>query len=217
MTEPIRVLLVDDHTVVRKGLAKILGEEPDISVVGEARDGLEAIVLAAELRPDVVLMDIFMPDCSGLEATIAIKHEVPDTRILVLTISDRDEDLFQALRFGARGYLLKSAAAAEVVEGVRRTAAGETMLSPHMVATLVAGFQNKGDEPKLSTREIEVLDMLGEGSSNSEMARRLLIGESTVRTYIRRLLDKLHLRHRAEGIAYAARRQPSTKRIGPIP
>jgi DNA-binding NarL/FixJ family response regulator len=205
MAEVIKVLVADDHPVIRAGLAKILGAESDITIVGEARDGLEAINKALELKPDVILMDIFMPRCSGLEATVAIREKLPDARLLILTISEREEDLFQALKFGAQGYLLKSAATTEVADAVRMVAAGEAMLSPHIITRLVAEFREKADEPALSDRETEVLQLLGEGLTNTEIADRLFISESTVRTYLHRLLDKLHLRNRAEAIAYAVR------------
>jgi len=206
MAEAIRVLVVDDHAVVRTGLANILGAESDINIIGEARDGLEAITQALELKPDVILMDVFMPSCSGLEATVVIRQKLPGARVLILTVSEREEDLFQALRLGAQGYLLKSATVTEVVEAVRRTAVGEAMLSPHMAARLVAEFREKAEELKLSTRETEVLHLVGEGLTNTEIGNRLFIGESTVRTYLHRLLEKLHLRNRAEAVAYAARR-----------
>ncbi len=205
MAETIRVLIADDHAVVRSGLANILGAEPDIKIIGEARDGLEAIEKAAELKPDVILMDIFMPRCSGLEATVAIRQKLPDVKLLILTISDREEDLFKALRFGAQGYLLKSASITEVVEAVRKTAASEAMLSPDIATKLVAEFSSRANKPKLSTRESEILQLLGEGQTNTEIAKRLFIDESTVRTHFRRIRDKLHLRNRAEAIAYATR------------
>jgi DNA-binding NarL/FixJ family response regulator len=206
MVEVIEVLVADDHPVIRAGLAKILGAESDITIVGEARDGLEAINKALELRPDVILMDIFMPCCSGLEATMAIRQKLPDARLLILTISEREEDLFQALRLGAQGYLLKSATVTEVAEAVRKTAAGEAMLSPAIAARLVAELRQKAeDKTKLSARETEVLQLVGEGLTNAEIANRLFICESTVRTYLRRLLEKLHLRNRADAIAYAVR------------
>ncbi len=205
MAKVIRVLVVDDHAVVRAGLANILGAESDINIVGEASDGLEAISKALELKPDVILMDIFMPRCSGLEAIVTIKESFPDANVLILTVSDQEEDLFQALRFGAQGYLVKGATIDEVVEAVRRTAAGEVMLSPHIASRLVAEFRERADEPKLSTREAEVLQLVGEGFTNTEIGNRLFIGESTVRTYLSRLLDKLHLRNRAEAVAYSTR------------
>jgi len=205
MAEAIRVLIADDHAVVRSGLANILGTEPDIKIIGEAKDGLEAIQKAAELKPDVILMDIFMPRCSGLEATVAIRQKQADVKLLILTISDREEDLFKALRFGACGYLLKSASVTEVVEAVRKTAASEAMLSPDIATKLVAEFSSRANKPKLSTRESEILQLLGEGLTNTEIANRLFIDESTVRTHFRRIRDKLHLRNRAEAVVYATR------------
>lgn len=215
MAEVIRVLVVDDHALLRAGLTNILGAEPDIRIVGEARDGLEAINKALELKPDVILMDIFMPRCSGLEALVTIKESLPDVSVLILTVSDQEEDLFQALRFGAQGYLVKGASTTEVVDAVRQTAAGEVMLSPHVVARLVAEFRDKekagGDELSLSAREIEVLHLVGEGLTNTEIGSRLFICESTVRTYLRRLLEKLHLRNRAEAVAYDCRHHRDSK------
>ena len=205
MAEPITVLLADDHAVVRAGLTNILRAESDIKIVGEARDGLEAISKALELKPDVILMDIFMPGCSGVEAMVAIRQEIPSANVLILTVSEREEDLFQAVRLGAQGYLLKNADVNEVVNAVRRVAAGEVILSPTIAAKLVAEFREKADEPKLSPREMEVLRSVGEGLTNTEIANRLFVSESTVRTYLRRLLDKLHLRNRSEATAYATR------------
>lgn len=205
MAEKIKVLVADDHAVVRTGLATILGEQPDIIIIGEAKDGLEAISKALELKPDVILMDIFMPNCTGLDAMISIRESLPDARVLILTVSEHEDDLFRALRFGAQGYLLKSANIDEVADAVRQVASGEAMLSPHIATRLVAEFRKKDDEPKLSAREMEVLQLVGEGLTNTRIADRLFISESTVRTYLRRLLDKLHLSHRTEAMAYAVR------------
>jgi len=213
MAEPIRVLLADDHAIIREGLGKILSEEAGINIVGVVTNGQEAITRALELKPDVILMDIFMPGLSGLEATIEIVRRLPEAKVVIFTISDREEDLFQALRFGAHGYVLKSATTTEIAEAIRKTASGEAVLSPQMVSRLIAEFREKDNEPRLSTRETEVLDLLGNGFNNTQIAERLFIGESTVRTYIRRLLDKLHLRNRAEAIIYAAKARPNTKRI----
>ena len=205
MSGQIRVLIVDDHAVVRAGLSNILGAEPDIRIVGEARDGIEAVEQALELKPDVILMDIFMPRSSGLEAMVAIKKSLPSARVLILTVSEREEDLFDALRFGAQGYLLKSATITEIADGVRRTVAGEAILSGGVASKLIAEFRGKVDEPKLSIRETEVLQLLGDGLTNTEIADRLFISESTVRTYLHRVLEKLYLRNRSQAIAYAAR------------
>ncbi len=205
MAEKIKVLVADDHAVVRTGLATILGEQPDIIIIGEAKDGLEAISKALELKPDVILMDIFMPNCTGLDAMISIRESLPDARVLILTVSEHEDDLFRALRFGAQGYLLKSANIDEVADAVRQVASGEAILSPHIATRLVAEFRQKDDKPKLSARELEVLQLVGEGLTNTRIADRLFISESTVRTYLRRLLDKLHLSHRTEAMAYAVR------------
>ncbi len=205
MQGKITVLVADDHAVVRSGLAHILRFDPGIKVVGEAKDGIEAVAKSLALKPDVIIMDIFMPGNDDMRAVAAIKERLPSAKVLILTVSDREEDLFQALRLGAQGYLLKSASMDEVVDGVRRTAAGESMLSPSIATRLVAEFHRNSNGPKLSAREIEVLELLGEGLTNTEISQRLFIGESTVRTYLNRLLTKLHLRNRVEAAAYAAR------------
>ncbi|MBM2825280.1 MAG: DNA-binding response regulator, NarL/FixJ family [Dehalococcoidales bacterium] len=199
----IKVLIVDDHALIRSGLCSILGAESDISVVGEARDGVEAVSKALELKPDVVIMDLFMPRSGGLDATRAIREELPGARVLLLTISERPEDVFPALRLGAQGYLLKNSSITEIVDAVRRTAAGEKVLSPAITGKLIDELKQPGGEPQLSPREIEVLHMLGEGLDNTDISQRMFIGESTVRTYIHRLLEKLQLKNRAQLISYA--------------
>ncbi len=205
MAEPIKVFVADDHAVVRAGLATILGEQPDITIVGEAEDGFEATSKVLEMKPDVILMDIIMPKCSGIDAMIAIRDRIPDARVLILTVSESEDNLFRALRFGAQGYLLKSATIDEVADAVRKVAAGEVMLSPNIATRLIAEFRQKIDEPKLSSREVEVLQLLGQGLTNTQIASQLFISESTVRTYLRRLMDKLHFSHRTEAMAYALR------------
>jgi DNA-binding NarL/FixJ family response regulator len=206
MTNHIKILIADDHAVVRAGLANILRVESDIQVVAEASNGLEAIDLAVKFQPDIILMDIYMPACSGLEAMAVIKEKAPASKIVILTVSENEDDLFRAIKYGAEGYLLKSASITEVSEAVRRTAQGEPSLSPRMAARLMAEFRDKSEPgPKLSAREREVLKLLGEGLTNIEIAGRLFIGESTVRTHLQRLLEKLHLKNRAEAIAYASR------------
>jgi DNA-binding NarL/FixJ family response regulator len=206
MTSPIKVMIADDHALVRAGLANILTSEASIQVVAEAANGLEAIDKAAQFQPDIILMDIYMPRCTGLDAMLAIKEKQPQTRVLILTVSESEEDLFKAIKFGAEGYILKSATISEVSDAVRRTAQGEVSLSSRMAARLMAEFRDK-NEPgiKLSDREREVLILVGEGLTNLEIAGRLFIGESTVRTHLQRLLDKMHLKNRAEAIAYANR------------
>lgn len=206
MAEFIRVLVVDDHDIVRIGLADILGAESDIKVIGEAKNGLEAVNQALQLKPDVTIMDIFLPGCNGLEATVAIKAKWPEAKVLIWTTSEREEDLLQALKFGAQGYLLKNATVTEMVQAVRRTAVGETMLCSRMASKLVAEFRNKDKTPpNLSLREMEVLLLVAEGMTDSDIGARLFITERTVRTHLRRLLDKLHLKNRVQAAAYAAR------------
>ncbi len=207
MTPPIRVMIVDDHAVVRAGLNQILSAESDIQIVAEAGNGLEAIDRAIERQPQVILQDIYMPGCNGLEAMLAIKEKARSIKFLIMTVSESEDDLFRAIKYGAEGYLLKSASIKEVADAVRRTAAGEAILSPKMAALLMAEFRDKSEPGfKLSDREKEVLDLVGEGMTNLEIAERLFIGESTVRTHLQRLLEKLHLKNRAEAIAYASRR-----------
>jgi DNA-binding NarL/FixJ family response regulator len=204
--EQIKILLADDHAVVRSGLSKILELEPSIKVVGEAKDGYEVVNKAGDLKPDVILMDIMMPRCNGLEAMASIHDKFPKIKVLFLTVSDKEEDLFKAIRYGAQGYILKSASVDELLEAVKRTAAGESMLSPGMATRLIAEFRHKDEaDTKLSEREREVLLLVGQGLTNSEIAARLFIGESTVRTHLQRLLYKLNLKNRAEAIAYVTR------------
>jgi DNA-binding NarL/FixJ family response regulator len=198
--------VVDDHDIVRIGLAQILEDESDIKIVGEAKNGLEAINRALELKPDVIIMDILLPGCSGLEATVAIKEKWPEAKVLIWTMSEREEDMLQALKFGAQGYLLKCATVTEMVEAVRRTAAGETMLSSRMASKLAAEFRNRDKTPpNLSSREMDVLLLVTEGLTDTNIGERLFITETTVRTHLRRLLDKLHLKNRVQAAAYAAR------------
>jgi DNA-binding NarL/FixJ family response regulator len=209
MAQHIRVLVVDDHAIVRSGLQAILAEEENIKIVGEAADGNEAISKATSIKPDVILLDNLMPRCTGLEALPVIREKAPDAKVLMLTVSDQEKDLFTALKFGAQGYLLKDSGISEVVSAIRRVAAGEVILSPLMAASLVSEFrqrQSNKEEIDLSAREMEVLKLVGEGLTNGEIAEKLFLGESTVRTYLSRLLDKLQLRNRAAAIAFATRK-----------
>ena len=204
MTSRIRVLVVDDEPLVRDGLSKILGYEHDIVVVGGA-SGAEAVDKAVHYEPDVVLMDIYMPMVSGLQAMPVIKQKLPNSRVLLLTVSDSEDDLLSALRLGAQGYLLKSEPVNQIIDGVRRTAAGETVLSPQLAGKLAAGVRHKTEERKLSEREKQVLGFLRDGLSNAEIARRLSVEESTVKTHIHHLLGKLHVKNRTEAIFLARR------------
>jgi len=211
MAEKIKVLIADDHALIRKGLIKTLSGEDNLNIVGEAQNGLEAIEKARELKPDIVIMDIFMPQCGGLEATATISNILPGTKIIILTVSERSEDLFKALRLGAQAYLLKTSPAAEVVDAIKKSVAGETALSSNILTRLVTELRGKKEGSVLSSRENEILELLGMGLTNYEISRRLFISESTVRTHIYRLLEKLHLRNRNEAAAYAARHHLGTQ------
>ncbi|MBI4284842.1 MAG: response regulator transcription factor [Chloroflexi bacterium] len=208
MSKALKVMVVDDHPVVRDGLRLSLMDKPDMTLAGEARDGLEAEEMASEVKPDVILMDIAMPRRNGLETLLSIKQKLPGVKILILTVSEQDEDLLQAMRLGADGYISKKVNVGDVIAAIRRAAAGEIVISPEMTAKLVGELKEEGKKPLLSEREEEVLDLLGEGLTTVEIASRMYLGEGTVSTYARRLLDKLHLKNRAEAIAYAARRKP---------
>jgi len=207
MEQTIRVLIADDHAVVREGLTYSLKNEPDIDVVGQAVNGREAIDKAIELKPDVVTMDLFMPECGGLEATLVLADQLPQAKVLILTVSDREEDLFQAVRFGARGYLLKSADIHDIVAAVRQVAQGEAILSSHIASKLLDEFRREQSRnAQLSAREMEVLKLVGKGLTNHQIAEQLVVTQGTVKTYLQRILEKLHLGSRAGAMVYALER-----------
>jgi DNA-binding NarL/FixJ family response regulator len=206
----INVVLVDDQPLVRAGLRAILGEESDIEVVGEARNGAEAAAISAVLRPDVVLMDIRMPEVDGLEATRRILATTPAPRVVILTTFDLDEYVYAALKAGACGFLLKDAGADELVRAVRVAAAGDALLAPSVTRRLIARFSGAGAARtappalrSLTEREREVLMLVARGLSNGEIARRLFLGETTVKTHVAHLLDKLELRDRVQAVVLA--------------
>lgn len=202
----IRVLLADDHTLLRQGLRRILSEDPTLNVVGEAADGAEAVAHARALSPDIVLMDVQMPRVNGIEATRQIREACPETRIIMLTVSDKDADLFGALKAGARGYLLKNAEAHQVLEAIHRVASGEAVLPPAMATRVLDEFARPTAKAELlSEREIAVLRLVAKGLGNKEIAAALSLSENTVKTHVRHILEKLHLRSRAEAAAYADR------------
>jgi DNA-binding NarL/FixJ family response regulator len=206
VAEVTRVLIADEHAVVRAGLAKILEAEPNIRIVGEARNGSEAIDKSIELNPDIILMDVFMPGCNGLESMVAIKERIPEVKIIIMTVSESKEELCEVLKLGAIGYLVKSASEDELLGAVKRAFAGEIILPLNLVTALIDEIREEPTLLRLSAREKQVLDLLEECLSDAEIARRLFISERTVRTYLRRLLDKLHLKNRVEAAVYAARR-----------
>lgn len=209
MNGRIKVLIADDHTIVRSGVRLLLDAEPDIEVVGEALDGAEAVELVESLQPDVVLMDITMPGMDGMEATRHIKVEWPEVNVLVLTMHRRDEYFFEVLRAGASGYVLKGAETNELIRAVRTVGRGEVFLYPTMTQKLVQDYLERvtGGEPEdaLTPREQQILRLLAEGYSNKEIAERLVISPSTVYTHRSSLMEKLDLTSRHELIKYARR------------
>ncbi len=210
MSETIRVLIADDHTIVRSGLNLLLSSEPDIEVIGEATDGHTAVQMAAEVSPDVVLMDIGMPGLNGFQATREIKEQNPAANILVLTMHRSDEYFFQMLEAGASGYILKGAETSELIHAVRIVARGDVFLYPSMAGRLVQQFlSHTGSEsatgPKLTPREREILKLVAEGFTNREIADRLVVSPSTVHTHRTNLMQKLNLHTRHELVQYAKR------------
>jgi two-component system response regulator NreC len=211
MNDPIRVLIADDHTIVRSGVHLLLETEPDFVVVGEALNGKEAIQLAESLKPDLVLMDIAMPEVDGLEATRQIKENCPEINILVLTMHRSDEYFFEILKAGASGYILKTAETEELLQAARATARGDVFLNPGMAKKLLSEYLSQmdkasDDENALSGREKEILQLLAEGYSNKEIAEKLFISPSTVNTHRSNLMSKLGLSTRRELIQYARQR-----------
>jgi DNA-binding NarL/FixJ family response regulator len=207
---PMRILLVDDHLLFRKGLARLLDAQPDFEVVGEATDGLEAVEQTQLLRPDLVLMDIRMPNCDGLEATRRIKDQMPDVRVVMLTVSDDEQDLATAVRYGADGYLLKDLLPETLFQQLRGLMAGETPISRVMTGKLFQRLAQRGRptaQPAvsdvLSPRECEVLALVVRGYSNQEIAQDLGIARNTVKNHLRSILAKLGVRNRAQAAAYA--------------
>ena len=200
----IRVIVVDDHPIVRSGIIGLLSLDEGIDVVGEASDGAEAVALATAERPDVVLMDLRMPNLSGAAATARITATLPDVRVLVLTTHEGDDDILGAIEAGASGYLLKAAPQEEIVAGIRSVAEGHTVLAPSIAATLVTRMRREGTtRPSLSPRELEVLRLVSRGRSNPEIARELFIGEATVKTHLLHVFEKLEVSDRTRAVTLA--------------
>jgi len=214
--EPIRTMIVDDHALFRRGLEMVLEEEQDIELVGQASDGAEAVEKAAESLPDVVLMDIRMPRSSGIEACRAMKEAAPSAKIVILTISDEEEDLFEAIRAGASGYLLKDIPLDEVADAVRAVHGGQSLINPSMAGKLLTEFATlaKRDDgeraqevppPRLTDREMQVLKLIARGMNNRDIAKELFISENTVKNHVRNILEKLQIHSRMEAVMIAVR------------
>ena len=209
------ILIADDHALFREGLVALLNAQEDLTVVGEAANGLDALQKARALQPHLVLMDINMPDYDGLDAAMAIKQEMPQVKVMMLTMLSDDEHLFNAIKGGAEGYMLKNVSAREMLEGIRAVFRGEVALSPMMAARIVREFAREpvwargADAPvveELSAREQEVLRLAAGGARNKEIAAALSISEHTAKAHMRSILDKLHVQSRAEAAAYALRK-----------
>ena len=211
--DPIRVLIVDDHMVVRDGLTTMLGREGDFTVAGEARNGLEAVDQARELRPDVVLMDLRMPELDGVEAMTRIREEDSDVKFIVLTTYDTDEYIFHAIQAGAKGYLLKDTSREELFRAVRAVHRGESLIQPGVAARVLDRFAELSrqasqlpDSHSLSDREIEVLGLMAKGAPNKEIASSLTTSESTVKTHVANIFQKLEVSGRTEAVTQAMQR-----------
>jgi two-component system NarL family response regulator len=214
--EVIRVLIADDQALFRRGLYVVLGTEDGIEVVGEAENGEEAVAKSEELAPDVVLMDVRMPKVNGIDAARTIRGIAPTTKILMLTVSDEEDDLYEAIKAGANGYLLKEISVEEVAEAIRAVVQGQSLISPSMASKLLNEFNTlvkKAEEkqqfpaPALTSRELEVLRLVAKGMSNREIADQLYISENTVKNHVRNILEKLHLHSRMQAVMYAVREQ----------
>jgi len=205
--DAIRVLIVDDHQLFRRGVSSLLAGREDIEVVGEANNGAEAVERARELMPDVVLMDIKMPELDGIAATKQLKAEMPYVRIMMLTVSETDEDLFEAIKAGASGYLLKNVDPDHLVASVLQVQRGEVPIAPTMAAKILRELTTPSEAPiqSLTSRERQVLELLASGMANKEIAFTLKISENTVKNHLRNILEKLHLQNRVQAALYAVR------------
>ncbi|MDF5723628.1 MAG: response regulator transcription factor [Rhizonema sp. PD37] len=198
----IRVLIVDDHSIIRQGLATIINRDPEMTVIAQAEDGKQAINVFREYQPDVTLMDLRMPQMAGVEAITAICAEFKSARIIVLTTYNSDEDIYRGLHAGAQGYLLKDAKPSELLNAIRSVHCGQKYIPPEVGAKLVQRMSN----PELSERELEVLRSMAQGMSNSDIATALSIGESTVKSHVNRILSKLGVNDRTQAVIVAVKR-----------
>lgn len=202
---PIRILIVDDHAVVRQGLKMFLGLDPELEIIGEAVDGKQALHMARELKPDVVLMDLLMPVMDGIQATAAVRAELPDTEVIALTSVLEDSSVVGAIRAGAIGYLLKDTQSDELIRSIKAAADGQVQLSPRAAARLMREVRTPENPETLTERETDVLRLLAEGKANKEIAHQLSIGEKTVKTHVSNILSKLNVSSRTQAALYAAR------------
>ncbi len=214
MRQTIRVAVVDDEELFRRGLAMLLGTETDIQVVAEGAGGQAATDIAIQDTPDVMLLDVRMPRLSGVDACVRIKDSAPDVKVIMLTASDEESDLYDAIKSGASGYLFKDSSMAEVARAVRLVAGGQSLISPMMAAKLLGEFKAMSDvdraparAPRLTERELEVLNLVAHGLNNREIAERLFISENTVKNHVRNMLEKLQLHSRIEAVMYAIRQR----------
>ncbi len=209
----LRILLVDDHVLFRKGLASLLASQPNIEVIGEASNGNEAVHAAKELKPDLIMMDINMPECDGLQATRIIKQSMPQVKIVMLTASDEDQYLFEAMKIGAQGYLLKDLELYQLLDLLESISKGEAILSSAMATKIFKEFnrssqggrQKENNEEELTDREVTILKYVAKGLMNKEIADTLDISENTVKIHLRNILEKLHLKNRIQAAVYAVR------------
>lgn len=202
---PIRILVADDHSVVRQGLRMFLNPDPDLEIIGEASDGSMAVQMARQLQPDVVLMDLMMPEMDGITATGIIRHELPDTEVIALTSMLEDSTVIGAIRAGAVGYLLKDTEAGEMARAIKAAASGQVQLSPQAAARLMREVRTPDNPETLTDRETEVLRLLAMGYANKEIAASLIIGEKTVKTHVSNILSKLGVASRTQAALYAVR------------
>jgi two-component system, NarL family, response regulator LiaR len=210
VSDPITILIVDDHAVVRRGARAFLEAQPDFAVVGEVSSGGEAVLLAADLAPDVVLMDLVMPGMDGVQATRLLKQKSPCSQVIVLTSYHEDEHIFPAIRSGALSYLLKDISLPDLADAIRKAAHGEVVMHPRIAARVVqeldgATHHDMASYAQLSEREREVLHLIAEGLSNAEIAARLVLSEKTVKSHVRNILGKLHLADRTQAAIFAWR------------
>lgn len=209
--DKIRILLADDHTVLRQGMAQVLAMQPDMTVVAQAQNGREAIALARQHHPTIVLLDINMPEVDGVEAARSIVAALPETKVIILTMYRRDDYVFEAIKAGASGYLLKEVELSELLEAIRAVARGEAVVDPAIASRILAELRSASSatrpspEEVLAEREIEILRLLAEGLSNQAIAERLGIAEKTVRNRLSRIFRRLHLKNRTEAALYALR------------